>query len=129
MTTEANMFELATRQKLRFRAQNGMISVEDLWDLPLSQLDDIAKKLRRKINESEESFVEKNTSNEELELSFNIAKHIISVKLAEREERATAQQRKERRQILEAALERKQNAALENMTEEQLQQELDALKL
>ena len=47
-----NIFEQATRAKLRFSTPNGMVSTEDLWDLPLTSLnskranlDDIARTL------------------------------------------------------------------------------------
>ena len=45
------MFEKASRLKLRFSTSIGMLSAEDLWDLPLSSrngtanLDDVARNL------------------------------------------------------------------------------------
>ena len=49
-----NIFEMATRKKIRFNSPQGDLSTEDLWDLPLSSkvngkanLDDIAKDLHR----------------------------------------------------------------------------------
>lgn len=44
-----SIFEQASREKVRFQTQVGQVSVEDLWELPLSSkankpnLDDIAK--------------------------------------------------------------------------------------
>ena len=38
MTTE-NLFEMATRNKMRFSSTKGELSVEDLWDLSDKDLD------------------------------------------------------------------------------------------
>ena len=66
------MFEKASRMKLRFNTQRGVLSVEDLWDLPLIQLDNIAIALNKKLQESKtESFIKTRTKNTtELELKF-----------------------------------------------------------
>ena len=58
-----NMFEQATRNKLRFESTKGPLSVEQVWDAPLTSrngfsLDDIAKQAKRELDAlSEESFV------------------------------------------------------------------------
>ena len=85
------MFEKASRLKLRFASATGNLTIEDLWDIPLTgplgdlSLDDIAKKINRDIKErEEESFViEKSSKSSILELKFEIVKHIIKIKLNE----------------------------------------------
>ena len=124
---EINMFEQATRLKLRFKSNNGNISTEDLWDLPLSQLDDIAKGLRKELRETEDSFIEEKKSNAQLELRFEVVKHVITTKLAERDAKAQAKEKAARRQVLLEALEKKQNAALDGMSAEDIKKELEAL--
>ena len=53
------MFEKASRMKLRFNTQRGVLSVEDLWDLPLIQLDNIAKHIIDvKLQEQEDRLLE-----------------------------------------------------------------------
>ena len=37
-----NIFEQATRAKIRYHSPNGLIGVEDLWDLPLTSLNSVA---------------------------------------------------------------------------------------
>ena len=79
------LFEVATRNKFRF-AFKGMISVEDLWDLKVEQLDVVYKNLMEEIKKaSEESLLKtKSKDQEELEVKINIVKYIVEVKLEER---------------------------------------------
>ncbi|MFA5457111.1 MAG: hypothetical protein WC261_05690, partial [Synergistaceae bacterium] len=52
------MFEKATRMKLRIATGKGNLSVEDLWDLNLAQLNEVAKGLNRRVKElGEEDFL------------------------------------------------------------------------
>ena len=84
------MFEKATRIKLRFESKKGLLSVEQLWDLPLNSLDEIAISLNKEVKDiSEVSFIKplSNNKNKELTLKFNIVKHIIDVKLTEIKEK------------------------------------------
>lgn len=82
------LFEKATKEKVRFETSKGSISVEDLWDLPLTSnetdvcLDDIAKGLSKALKQDSESFVEKKTPvNTILETKFSIVKCVIKAKL------------------------------------------------
>lgn len=43
------MFEKASRIKLRYSTNRGVLSVEDLWDLSLEQLDPIAINLNKSL--------------------------------------------------------------------------------
>jgi hypothetical protein len=120
------MFEQATRLKLRFRSPNGLIGVEDLWDLPLKTLDSIAVGLRKELRNTEESFLEESTD-KTLEQRFNVVKHILEVKKAESQAASEAKEIRAKKQTLMAALERKQNQQLEEMSAEQIQAEIDKL--
>ena len=63
-----NLFEIATRKKLRFPSLKGELSAEQLWDLPLSSrvgldLDNIAKAVNKDLKaEEEDSFVKTSTN-------------------------------------------------------------------
>ena len=109
------MFENATRNKLRFESSVGFLTVEDLWDLPLtstrkvSTLDNVAREVNRQLKaESEESFVVKSTNTQRklLETKLEIVKYIIQVKLDEQEaarsRAARAEEKKKLLEILEA---------------------------
>jgi len=123
------MFEKASRIKLRFKANVGLVSVEDLWDLTLTSLDSIAKDLNKQIKaESEESFITvKSKSNAALELGFEIVKHIIKVKLEEAEVKKLAAEKKAQKQKIMGLIEEKKDQALSAKSLEELQAELDNL--
>lgn len=121
------MFEKASRLKLRFRAQAGSITVEDLWDLSLTQLDNIAVSLNRELRGTEDSFLE-TRKDQTLELRFNIVKHVLDVKKEELHDAKQAKANAERRQVLLAEKNRRQLNSIEQITDEELDAELAKLK-
>lgn len=104
------IFEYASRNKLRFASVRGELTVEQLWDTPLRSRDDfnldiIARGVNRgKSAASEESFVEttKNPAQERLSTALEVVKHVIATKLAEEQ---AAQQRVENRAELKKRIE------------------------
>lgn len=122
------MFEKAVRQKVRF-AYKGSLSVEDLWDLPLEGLDSIYQKLRAEQKEMEtDSLLKTRKSGSALlELKVDIVKHIVSVKLDEQEERKVKRERAEEKKRILEIMARKQDAALESSSLEDLEKRLKEL--
>ena len=124
------MFETATRQKLRFTTVQGLATVEDLWDLPLTSknkasLDGAARTIAKDLREAgEESFVEASTANTTLELKLAIVKQIIATKLEERDTRKNASDKQERNATIMAIIAKKQNAALEDKSIDELMAEM-----
>lgn len=110
------MFEKATRMKLRWKASNGTLTVEDLWDLKLEPLDKIAKDLRKELKESEEeSFIKpsrKTAAYTETLLKFEVVKHIITVKLEEAEVAALAKEKREKRARIMEIIKQKEDQEL-----------------
>ena len=127
MTTE-KIFEFATRNKVRFPFK-GMISVEDLWDLSLTNLDSIYKTLNKQVKQSEEESLlsTKASVDTELEVQIAIVKHIVSVKLAEKEVQEKASAKKAQKQKIMSIIATKQDEALHNSSVEELQKMLDEL--
>lgn len=126
-----NIFEIAVRAKLRFASPRfASLSAEDLFDLSLTQLDEVAKGINRQINaEKEESFLSqnKNAVRKDLELKLEIVKYVIDVIETEAAERVAAQNKASQRQKLIddlAAAEQREQAA---KTPDQLRAELAAL--
>ena len=122
------MFEYATRNKVRFPFK-GLISVEDLWDLTLTNLDSIYKTLNKQVNQSEEESLlnTKTTVDKELDVQIAIVNHIVAVKLAEQEAREKASAKKAQKQKIMAIIASKQDEALQNSSVEDLQKMLDEL--
>ena len=122
------IFEYAVRNKVRFPFK-GMISVEDLWDLTPANLDSIYKTLNKQVKQSEEESLlnTKTTIDKELDVQIAIVKHIVSVKLAEKEAREKESAKKEQKQRIMAIIASKQNEALQNSSIEDLQKMLEEL--
>jgi len=122
------MFEIATRKKLRFPFK-GLVSVEELWDLSVEDLDSIFKALNSQLKEvREESLLKTKTKeNKELDTKIEILKYIVNVKLEEEDFRLKAKERKEKKQKIMGIMAAKQDESLQNMSVEELERMLDEL--
>lgn len=116
------MFEKATRLKLRFQ-HKGNLSAEDLWDLPLEQLDRVYSKLSaEKKGKQEDSLLMKMTDEDRvLDLQIDIVKHIVKTKLDEREARDLRAEKKMQSDKIAAIIAKKKDAVLEDMSIEELE--------
>lgn len=125
-----DIFEKATRVKLRWLTAKGSLSVEDLWDLKLTDLDLLARAANRILKEeTEESFIsKKTTNNSELELSLDVLKRIIEVKLKEQEDKKVKAQRAEELATLKALLADKRQDELKSLSSEEIQKRIEELK-
>lgn len=129
MKNMEKMFEMATREKMRFPFK-GVISVEELWDLDVKSLDAIFKTLSSQLKESkEESLLDvKSKQDCELENKIEIIKYIVSVKLEESSQRALAKEKKEQKQKLLEILSEKENESLMNMSLEEIKKKIAELE-
>jgi hypothetical protein len=123
------MFEKAARSKLRFSTTKGPLSVEDLWDLSVEDLDSIFKAQNARLKSSqEESLLGKKTKDDEVAtLKVGIVRHIVEVKLAEADARFTAKAKADQKQKLLGILANKQDADLQGKSTAEIQAMIDAL--
>ena len=123
-------FEKATKLKLRFESPKGLLSVEDLWDLSLTNLDGIAIGLFNQLNSGKAvSFVGGGQVSDEIpQLKFNIVKHIIDVKVAERTARTDLAARSEKKQLILGIIAQKENEELASTSLEDLRKLAAALQ-
>ena len=123
----ANLFEIATRQKYRF-PYKGMIGVEDLWDLSPSQLDTIYKTLNKNLKvQGEDSLLTEANGDPTIANMVEIVKYIFTVKQDETKARKVAAENAEKRKRILEIIAQKQDEALLNMSEADLQKMLDNL--
>lgn len=122
------MFEKAAKNKYRFNYL-GSISVEDLFDLSVVQLDIIFKDLNAQKKQSEEESLldVKTEEDEELSNKLAIVKHIFDVKQAEKLASLQEKERADRKQKILEILQSKQDESLQNMSEEKLKEMLESL--
>lgn len=126
--TNNELFINATRNNYQFPFR-GMIDVIDLWDLSLTNLDSVFKTLNAEVKKSEEESLLNTKSREDEEISnkIEIVKYIVSVKLDEKKKREDAKKNAEMRQRLLEIKAKRQDAALENMSDEDLDRALAEL--
>jgi len=126
--TNNELFINATRNNYQFPFR-GMINVIDLWDLSLTNLDSVFKTLNAEVKKSEEESLLNIKSKEDEEISneIEIVKYIVSVKLDEKKKREDAKKNAEMRQRLLEIKAKRQDAALENMSDEDLDKALAEL--
>lgn len=116
-----NLFEKASKMKLRFSTTKGVLSTEDLWDLSLESLDKIAKNLYKQIKESEEiSFISEKSSEDTLaSMKLEIVKFVITFKMDEaKEKKLRAEKLALKKRIADEIAKKKDNKISEMSIEE-----------
>ena len=134
MTDIANIFEQASRAKLRFNTDVGNLSAEDLWDLPLTtstrrvNLDSLAIELNEALEKGKgKSFVNNVKKDEILQLKFDIVKHIIDTRVAESEAKTVAKKRESERSKIDDLIAKKEDDELLNLPLEELKKRRESL--
>jgi microsomal dipeptidase-like Zn-dependent dipeptidase len=124
-----NLFETAARTKMRFPFK-GMVSVEDLWDLPVENLDAVFQHLNAQAKRANEDSLlnEKTQADETLETQIAIIKHIVTVKQAEETARKQAKAKRDQKQKILAAMAEKQDADLQNKSLDELKAMLEGME-
>lgn len=130
-----NLFMTASRSKLRFNSSAGPLTVEDLWDLPLTDtrkanLDDVAKSLSKQLKEAneEQSFVKPATAgSNETSVKFELVLFVIRTKMAERDAAKARADKEANKQKIMSLIEKKRDQSLENKSAEELQALLNTM--
>jgi len=123
-----NIFERAAREKTRFNFK-GLISVEDLWDLSLENLDSIWVALETDLEKlPKKSLLETNTKQrDEIEFKQEIIKHIVETKKAENAAAAQTKANAAKKQMVLEIIEQKKNENLKSLSIDELTQLAESL--
>ena len=135
-----NIFEIASREDYRFNSVVGLLSVSDLWKLPLTSINDhkpnlngIAININKSLKEfTEESFVEEITTSKQKqkqmkEIQLEIVKHIIKTKQEERKLVQEASEKASKKQAIMGLIAQKKNEQLSQASVEELEAMLNNL--
>lgn len=123
-----DMFEKAVRQKTRFKFK-GLISVEDLWDLSLENLDSIYGDLDAALNSlPKKSLLSADTKQrDEIEFKQQIVKHIVETKQAEAEAAKLSKANSAKKQMILDIIAAKQNEQYHDMSIDDLKKLAESL--
>jgi hypothetical protein len=115
------MFEKASRLKLRFEYK-GNSTTEDLWDIPLTELDTMFGELRKlqQATDGESLLKEKKGLTDILLLKISIIKHVVLTRLQELQTRKDEFDKKARKKRLLHIIADKQDASLQEKSIEEL---------
>lgn len=116
----------AIRKKYRWSTARGLVSVEDLFDLPLSKgqvtLNGIAVDLHNQLkNTAEVSFVEPTKADVEMQEKFELVKYVIEIRLEENKVKAEAAHVREHNAKIDALILEKKEEDLRGKTIEELE--------
>lgn len=125
------MYKEALQKKLRFTTGKGNLTTEDLFDLNLEALDNLALTLDKMVQESpRKSFIKvTNPKSEILELKLEIVKDVINTKLQKAASKAEAKDKAAKKAQLVEILARKQAQSLEDLSEEELKKRIAELSI
>lgn len=125
----ANIFESASKKKLRFSTSKGQLAIEDLWTLSLISLNTIAIAVNKKLKEEqEESFLDETPRGSyDDRLRLDILKYIIETKKDEEKKRAERITKDAQIASLKSLIETKESERMGSLSLEDLQKQLAAL--
>lgn len=127
----SNLFEQASRTKLRYESAKGQLTMEDLWDLSLTSLDTLAQKVNKSLqDEGVTSFIPNASSKPGTQnsLRLDLLKYVIGVKVAENTARLLKSEASTQLAQYKELLANKALESMSNMTPEEIQKKITELE-
>ena len=118
-----DIFKKAAQQKLRFSTSRGTLTAEQLFDLPLTELDKLAVELESSYEESKgKSFLKKRTTKDvTIKLQFDIVLDVLQTKVGEAEAAQELKDTKEHNQKILTLISEKKDGELKGKSIKQLE--------
>jgi len=116
-------FKLASQQKLRFQTKKGLLSVEQLWDLSLEDLDTLAVSLETEHKESggKSFLVKTSVKDKTAKLRFDVVLDILNTKVEEKQSAQEAAEIKEHNKKIIGIIADKKDESLKGKSIKQLE--------
>lgn len=117
-------FKEASKRKLRFVTQKGLLTTEQLWDLSLDQLDALAVSLETEHKQSttRRSFLAKTTEEDKIaKLKFDVVYDVLTTRVAENEAAQKELDKKDHNRKLLELIAAKKDEALKGKSVEELE--------
>lgn len=135
MSQTTDIFKQATKLKLRFSSVRGDLTIEDLWDLPLTSksnlsLDGVGKPIQKALRESDEDSlvaVPTTSKNELNSIRLAIIKEIISVKQEENLIKQNQAAIESQKALLKQALASKKVDEINSLSVEEIEKRLASM--
>ena len=120
------MYKEASKQALRFATSKGLLSTEQLWQLPVKDLDTLAVSLEEAYNGSKgKSFLVKRTTKDKgLKLQFDIVLDVLQTKVEELDIQRQAKEDKEHNNKIIELIAAKKDDELKGLSIKQLEAKL-----
>lgn len=121
----SNIFQQASRLKLRFQTSKGFLNTEQLWDLSLTSLDQLYISLKEQLGTSSTEGLIKNSTttkeDAELTLKLNILVEVFNTLTKEKEAKEKQKAIQSQNARIDDLIARKEDEQLANMSIEELQ--------
>ncbi len=118
-----DIYKEGTMQKVRFTTSRGSLAQEQLFDLSVTDLNDVVVSLDEEYQKSgKKSFiVAKSTKDKLIKLKFDIALDVLNTKLDQAQEALTKKENKEHNERILTLIAEKKDESLKNKSLSQLE--------
>ena len=135
----SNIYKQAAQQKLRFKSKRGVLTVEDLFLLPLSKgeinLRELTIAVNKNLAESNtdvpdfltDEYQEQAEDQQRYQLQLDILKDVIETRKEEIQAAIDAHKRNQERSAIRELIAKKKQQNLENLSVEELEEKLQEI--